>query len=154
MPKPHTLRLPLPDDLLEWIETQADDLGCDAATWIRMQLVAMRKAASGLVSMPTVFRAQPVSVPPEACQGEAEPMQDAWRGPVEDEPSDAAPAAIDAVVEKALIMTEASGPDAGPLPPIEMFAKSPDAAAAPNGATRALSVPPRRYSGANQPPGL
>jgi hypothetical protein len=148
--KQSTLRLALPDDLRAWIEQQADDIGCDAATWIRMQLVAARKGANGAV-VPLATFTRDIGLPhPEPRQAE----EDAWRGPIEDEPSSAPPEAIAALVERTLSHSESSEPSAASLPPMEMFAKSPDAAAAPNGATRALSIPPRRYAGTNNPPGL
>jgi len=150
--KQPALRLALTDDLRAWIETQAQDIGCDAATWIRMQLVAARKAASGAIPPVATFT-RDIGLPrPEPRQ--ADP--DAWRGSIEDDPTMATEAieAIGGAVERALAEAENSGATLPTPEPVEMFARTPAGASPSNGATRALSVPPRRYSGNNNPPGL
>jgi len=117
------LTLTLAPDLREWIDAQATDIGCDAATWVKMLLVARRKGR-GAIEVPT----QPLPLLPAHAPfpPRAEPNyslnvldDDAWRG----DPN------------------AADGPDVAAMPPPDIVPLH-----AGNGAVRALGRVPVPYT--------
>jgi len=136
-----------PGELAEWVQHQAEDIGCDAATWIRMLVVAARKQGRAAIPTPRV----PVLASPAGSGLQyADNQEDAWRGPVEDEPAgEASEAEIAAMIEGKLAEADAQGMTASAAEPVEMFASRPPAPGA--GSTWALRAPPPRYSAGSQP---
>lgn len=154
MTKPLGIRIVLSPELTAWVGIQAEDIGCDAATWIRMLVVAARKQER--VPLPTPRVPAPASVSsdlqrPYAAGPDDISSDDTWRGPVEEEPAgEASSADIAAIIEGKLAEAEAAGAMASPGQPVEMFSSRPPPPAS-SGTTRALRAPPPRYSTGSQP---
>lgn len=158
---PPGLRIIIPPDLKAWIEAEAEELGCDAATWLRMLAVDARRHGRKL-TFPQYGQPVQRELPLQPMQRNAAlhpsapsvPDDDAWRGPVEDAPAgaeqpEANAAEINAIIERQLANAEADGALTPPPPPTEMFARSPPQAGSDG--TRALSRPPSKYGAAAQP---
>lgn len=169
MSKDIGIRITLPPDLKAWVDEQAEDIGANAAIWIRMLVVAARKqrtqaprfqigtagnAATSAWSPGLVVHAESEfhdAMPLPG--GEADP--DAWRGPVDDAPGDVQTSGVDvdAIVADRVAEADAAGLTAA-AQPYEAFAASPAAPVlgpANGGGARALRRPPPAFSPANQP---
>ena len=158
------MRIIFAPELRAWIDAQAEDIGCDAATWVKMLVVAARKQGCVPMATPRVpAAAEPRAPPGTAGSVQQHPLvgdydaqamvdansQDSWRGPVEDAPGDAVSRDIADVIEQKLAEAEVSGATV-PAQPVEMFSSRPPAPVG-SGTTRALRSPPSRYSVGAQP---
>lgn len=80
MAKPNTLRIHLTDEQMQWVASQADDIGCDPATWIRMLVVAASKGRNA-PTPPVAMHSHAVWPQPYPTAGHVAQMpDDAWRG--------------------------------------------------------------------------
>lgn len=146
----------IPPDLRAWIEAEAEELGCDAATWLRMLAVDARRHGRKLAfpqygppaqrELPLPERHVILPDAPVPTLGD----DDGWRGPVEEEPQPATNAELEAVIARKLAEAEAAGATQ-PAVPTEMFARQPPGLQAGGGSIRALSRPAPKYAPALQP---
>jgi len=151
--KSTTIRLTIAPDLKAWIDLQAEDIGCDAATWVKMLVVAARKGLA-MPSGPLPVVIPQFSFPSPTVLGQdlrtyststAASADDAWRGPVEDQPVDTATTPeMSALLAAKLAEAEANGSLNPPLPPQEVFAQ-PSQVFHGKG-LRVLVRPPAKYS--------
>lgn len=171
------LRINISDDLRSWLDAQAEDLGCDAATWVRMLVTAARKQGAVALDVPQVPTRLPTKVPtrlPSSVaqvpgqvpgQAPAPPTRPAYAldvpevGPeaeseVDDSwrgpvDDDIGPTALDALIADKLASTALSP---APGPPVEVFApRPPGAPGLSTGGVRAIRAPPPRFAPASGP---
>lgn len=143
---PPGIRVTISPELRAWIDAQAEDHGCNAATWIGIALKQLMKQGFVLAG-PLQSRLPPQPAPPP--EWYAQPSDnDAWRGPVEEAPQPAASPELEAILERKLAEAEAAGATMVPVP-TEMFARMPPQPE--SGTLRALSRPAPKYSPALQP---
>lgn len=106
--KAKTIRITVSDDLKAWIDAEAEDVGLDATSWVKMILVAKRKGRSVIpVSTPSEAIAPSLPalpghlpLPPRPDPGYSLNLpldDDSWRGPVDNSPPGADTAIGDAV---------------------------------------------------------
>jgi hypothetical protein len=160
MTKDAGIIIAIPPDLKDWVDAQAEDIGVNAAIWIRMLVFAARKGRAAPVSLqalvaPPSHHGVPVRVVeelPPSGDGAADP--DAWRGPVDDEAGDAQASGVDvdAMVANRLAEVDAAGP-VERMAPVEVFGppQQADIIYGGFGGVRSLRRPAPAYSPANQP---
>jgi hypothetical protein len=158
----------IPPDLKEWVDAQAEDIGVNAAIWIRMLVFAARKGR-GAPAAPVA----PVHAALPAPSGEVTVLQwrdgvqplhgasieasnvdrDAWRGAVDDEPaSEASGVDVDAMIAARVAEADASGAFET-MAPVEAFGSPPQADIVYGGfgGVRSLHRPPMAFAAGNQP---
>ena len=133
MTKDAGILVAIPPDLKAWVDAQAEDIGVNAAIWIRMLVFAARKGRG-------IPHVQPAEAPRFEARIEASPRYqleasqawqpadsvstdpDAWRGPVDDDAGDAQASGVDvdAMVANRLAEVEAAGP-VERMVPVEVF---------------------------------
>jgi hypothetical protein len=106
--KAKTIRITVSDDLKAWIDAEAEDVGLDATSWVKMILVAKRKGRSVIPvstpseaiapSLPALPGHLPLPLRPDPGYSLNLPLDDdSWRGPVDNSPPGADTAIGDAV---------------------------------------------------------
>jgi hypothetical protein len=155
----------LPPALKEWVDAQAEDIGVNAAIWIRMLVVAAAKGRNALPQGPIAFR--PAMETPrvprfqigttELPEGDpaADVDLDVWRGPVEDEQGEGQASGVDVDAMIAGHVAAAEVSNVMRMPPIETFGPPPPSAAViglvGGSGVRSLRRPAPAYSPAMQP---
>lgn len=136
--------VPIPPDLKEWVDAQAEDIGVNAAIWIRMLVFAARKKHFAPLIQAQIAQAIPAhtaqAIQPveyDAAGNTIDP--DAWRGPVDDDTADAS-IDVDAIIDSRLAEAEAAGVTAPAQQPYEAFG-APPPNVTPIGGARALRRP-------------
>jgi hypothetical protein len=162
----------LPPELKEWVEAQAEDIGVNAAIWIRMLVFAAWKGRASVApvlppaggpsrhalghavthsAIDAALDQQPYApfLPPADVADDP----DAWRGPVDDESGgDASGVDIEEMIASRLADVDTSGP-VSRMPPVEAFGPPPhaDIVYGSTGGVRSLHRPPIPFAAGNQP---
>lgn len=136
----------IPPELKAWVDSQAEDIGLNAAIWIRMLVFQARKRRGAAPKSAVVETdVAEIFAPTRFVEPVPQPhADDDWRGPVDDEtepPTD--PAAVEALVAGRLAEAEAQG--------LTQSSDQSVMAPAPAGNVRALVRPAPKYSPAAGP---
>jgi hypothetical protein len=157
MTKDAGILVAIPPDLKEWVDAQAEDIGVNAAIWIRMLVFAARKGRAAPIGQPAAMPAiawtlpatQPAAWPVDPGQAGQPHDLDDWRGPADDAAADAAGVDVDAIIAARVAEADAAGLTAQ-AQPYEAFAAGPPQQAVPAGNVRSLRRPAPLYSPATQ----
>jgi len=156
----------IPPDLKAWVDAQAEEIGLNAAIYIRMLVFAARKRRINPIGFParesqpaeaprfearTLPAPQPAAYHQEVSQA-VQPRQpveygehgntidpDAWRGVVDDEEPGDSTVDVEAIINSRLAEADAMGLTAAAQQPYEAF--GPPVSAVPIAGTRAVRRP-------------